>query len=90
MKRNKKTPCILQGVNCYLEAAPGFEPGMMDLQSTALPLGYAATKESITFILKRVKKCQPGDYMIFLIFCCFFAIIVVPVEGLVLILLLIP
>ena len=39
-----------------LEAAPGFGPGMMDLQSTALPLGYAATKESIAFRLKRVKK----------------------------------
>jgi hypothetical protein len=27
-----------------LEAAPGFEPGMKDLQSSALPLGYAASK----------------------------------------------
>ena len=26
-----------------MEAAPGFEPGITDLQSTALPLGYAAT-----------------------------------------------
>lgn len=42
-----------------MEAAPGFGPGMMDLQSTALPLGYAATKESIAFILKRVKKYSP-------------------------------
>jgi hypothetical protein len=25
-----------------LEAAPGFEPGITDLQSVALPLGYAA------------------------------------------------
>lgn len=25
-----------------MEAAPGFEPGMEDLQSSALPLGYAA------------------------------------------------
>jgi hypothetical protein len=25
-----------------LEAAPGFEPGVRDLQSLALPLGYAA------------------------------------------------
>ena len=25
-----------------LEAAPGFEPGIKDLQSSALPLGYAA------------------------------------------------
>ena len=26
-----------------LEAAPGFEPGIRDLQSRALPLGHAAT-----------------------------------------------
>ncbi len=25
-----------------MEAAPGFEPGVKDLQSSALPLGYAA------------------------------------------------
>lgn len=25
-----------------MEAAPGFEPGIRDLQSHALPLGYAA------------------------------------------------
>ena len=29
------------------EAPPGFEPGMADLQSTALPLGYAAVSERI-------------------------------------------
>ena len=29
-----------------LEAAPGFEPGIRDLQSHALPLGYAAEEES--------------------------------------------
>ena len=38
-----------------LEAAPGFEPGMKDLQSSALPLGYAATKESITIRILGVK-----------------------------------
>ncbi len=31
-----------------LEAAPGFEPGIRDLQSRALPLGYAATGEVTT------------------------------------------
>ena len=30
-----------------LEAAPGFGPGMKDLQSSALPLGYAAPECSI-------------------------------------------
>ena len=38
-----------------MEAAPGFEPGMKDLQSSALPLGYAATKESITTRILSVK-----------------------------------
>ncbi len=28
-----------------MEAAPGFEPGMGDLQSPALPLGYAAKQK---------------------------------------------
>ncbi len=37
-----------------MEAAPGFEPGMKDLQSSALPLGYA-TKESITTRIFSVK-----------------------------------
>jgi hypothetical protein len=27
-----------------MEATPGFEPGMKDLQSSALPLGYVAKK----------------------------------------------
>ena len=31
-------------LNLILEAAPGFEPGIKDLQSSALPLGYAASK----------------------------------------------
>ena len=40
-------PCL--GVCCVrlkeeLEAAPGFEPGVKDLQSSALPLGYAAAE----------------------------------------------
>ena len=30
-----------------MEAAPGFEPGIKDLQSSALPLGYAARKEKM-------------------------------------------
>ncbi len=36
---NSATPATI-----YVEAAPGFEPGVADLQSTALPLGYAATQ----------------------------------------------
>ena len=47
----KSSPDVtIRGASSHLEAAPGFGPGMMDLQSTALPLGYAATKESITSI----------------------------------------
>ena len=38
-----------------LEAAPRFELGIKDLQSSALPLGYAATKESITTRILSVK-----------------------------------
>lgn len=34
-------PCVPGDLRA-LEAAPGFEPGMTDLQSVALPLGYAA------------------------------------------------
>jgi hypothetical protein len=30
-----------------LEAAPGFEPGMKVLQTSALPLGYAAVIDSV-------------------------------------------
>ena len=33
-----------------LEAAPGFEPGVKDLQSSALPLGYAAIMRGIYII----------------------------------------
>lgn len=38
-----------------MEAAPRFELGMKDLQSSALPLGYAAAKESIAFEFSSVK-----------------------------------
>ncbi len=31
-----------------VEAAPGFEPGVKDLQSSALPLGHAAVLERET------------------------------------------
>jgi hypothetical protein len=31
-----------------MKAAPGFEPGMKVLQTSALPLGYAAAKDKIT------------------------------------------
>lgn len=34
------------GLEEVLEAAPGFEPGIKDLQSHALPLGYAAESET--------------------------------------------
>ena len=30
------------GLKLKMEATPGFEPGMEDLQSSALPLGYVA------------------------------------------------
>ena len=30
-----------------MEAAPGFEPGIKDLQSSALPLGYAALSKKM-------------------------------------------
>ena len=40
-----------------MEAAPRFELGIKDLQSSALPLGYAAvTKESITILDCGVKE----------------------------------
>ena len=31
-----------------MEATPGFEPGVKDLQSSALPLGYVAVLERTT------------------------------------------
>ena len=33
--------------SCALEAAPGLEPGITDLQSVALPLGYAARMRAL-------------------------------------------
>ena len=44
-----------------LEAAPGFEPGMKDLQSSALPLGYAATRGSIATLSGCVKEYLISD-----------------------------
>jgi hypothetical protein len=35
-----------------MEAAPGFEPGIGVLQTPALPLGYAATNNSIIYLQK--------------------------------------
>ena len=37
-----------------LEAAPGFEPGIKVLQTRALPLGYAATNDSMLSTYKKV------------------------------------
>jgi hypothetical protein len=34
-----------------LEAAPGFEPGIKVLQTSALPLGYAALEVTIYYIM---------------------------------------
>ena len=34
--------CISNNIELYLKAAPRFELGIEDLQSTALPLGYTA------------------------------------------------
>ena len=39
------------------EAASGFEPEMMDLQSTALPLGYAA----LVIDVERSRESVPSD-----------------------------
>ena len=36
--------CSATPANNEMEATPGFEPGMEDLQSSALPLGYVASK----------------------------------------------
>ena len=33
-----------------MEAAPGFEPGIKVLQTSALPLGYAANIEIVEFV----------------------------------------
>lgn len=50
----KKIPAVAR-IYCLLEAAPRFELGIKDLQSSALPLGYAAAKESIAFEFSSVK-----------------------------------
>lgn len=39
-----------------LEAAPGFEPGIKDLQSHALPLGYAAFK--LVYNIFQITECS--------------------------------
>ncbi len=39
----------------YRKAAPGFEPGMEVLQTSALPLGYAA-RHLITYYIKILSK----------------------------------
>ena len=41
-----------------MEAAPGFEPRIKDLQSSALPLGHAATQESISILSAGVKLAE--------------------------------
>ena len=52
-----KKSLALQGIIRHLEAAPRLELGMKDLQSSALPLGYAAvTQESIASMSRCVKK----------------------------------
>ena len=50
------------GIDVYLKAAPRFELGIEDLQSTALPLGHIALKETIiyniSYILIKVKEIK--------------------------------
>ena len=54
-KRRGK-PCFIKASRVFslfiLEAAPGFEPGIKDLQSSALPLGYAALKNA-PYLIRR-------------------------------------
>ena len=40
--KEKKVTALVQKLLPFLEATPGFEPGIKDLQSHALPLGYVA------------------------------------------------
>ena len=51
--RNKKETCGCKSL--FLEAPPGFEPGVKDLQSHALPLGYGAIvgRRSLRFSFRR-------------------------------------
>ena len=52
-----KSPAYSWGLYYLLEAAPRLELGMKDLQSSALPLGYAAiTLDSIASMGRCVKK----------------------------------
>ena len=45
------------GARHFLEAPPGLEPGVKDLQSSALPLGYGAmTGISITYTAQKCKQ----------------------------------
>jgi hypothetical protein len=48
-KERKKRPTYLQDV--FLEALPGFEPGVKVLQTSALPLGYGASSSSLTELI---------------------------------------
>ena len=45
-----------------MEAAAGVEPAMEVLQTSALPLGYAATGGSIGRIVERVKGLEPSTF----------------------------
>ena len=42
--RNRRSQAQELNKRAFPEAAPGFEPGMEDLQSSALPLGHAAAR----------------------------------------------
>ncbi len=46
----------------YLEAAPGIEPGVKDLQSSALPLGYAAIFWDIKWSGRRDLNPRPSPW----------------------------
>jgi hypothetical protein len=46
----------------YLEAAPGIEPGVKDLQSSALPLGYAALFFKIKWSGRRDLNSRPSPW----------------------------
>ena len=52
----------INGIATFLKAAPRFELGIEDLQSTALPLGHIALKETIiyniSYILIKVKEIK--------------------------------
>ena len=52
-----------------MEATPGFEPGVEDLQSPALPLGYVASKKGHyilkPFLVKDISEILHGPMMRF-------------------------